>query len=286
VVLVRTSEEMAFTDMEFTNMKTFGDYAALTIDNMYNFTEAVQRREMERELNIASDIQKNLLPKKIPELKRFSISVHTEAARAMNGDYYDIYRLDKKRIALVICDVVGKGVPASLLMVMIRTVIRFVSSPKRGAEDILNVLNKGVTRRIGTDQYATISVTVIDEESGKVDFSNAGHSPLLHYNKKEDSFISVDTSGLPVGVEAKEVYVKKSILPEKDDIIVLYTDGLPETKASDGSLYSIEKLKKLIIDNKDETVEKIVEIIENDIHLFKGSQDLIDDQTLIVVKAK
>jgi len=286
VALVRTTEDMAFTDMEFTNMKTFGDYAALTIDNMYNFTEAVQRREMERELRIASDIQKNLLPKKIPEVKGLSIGVHTEAARAMSGDYYDIYRLDKKRIALVICDVVGKGVPASLLMVMIRTVIRFVSSPKRGAEDILNVLNKGLTRRIGTDQYATLSVTVIDEESGKVDFSNAGHSPLLYFNKKEGSFIPVDTRGLPVGVEAEEVYVNKSILLEKDDILVLYTDGLPETKGSDGALYSIEKLEKLIIDNKEKTVEKIVEIIENDINLFKGSQDLIDDQTLIVVKAK
>ncbi len=286
VALVRTSEDIAFTDMEFTNMKTFGDYAALTIDNMYNFTEAVQRREMERELRIASDIQKNLLPKKIPEVKGCSIGVHTEAARAMSGDYYDIYRLDKNKIALVICDVVGKGVPASLLMVMIRTVIRFISSPKRGAEDILNVLNKGLTRRIGTDQYATLSVTVIDEESGKVDFSNAGHSPLLYFNKKEGAFVPIDTRGLPVGVESKEVYVKKSILLEKDDILVLYTDGLPETKSSDGALYSIEKLEKLIIGNKEKTVEKIVEIIENDINLFKGTQDLIDDQTLIVVKAK
>lgn len=286
VALVRTSEDIAFTDMEFTNMKTFGDYAALTIDNMYNFTEAVQRREMERELRIASDIQKNLLPKKIPEVKGCSIGVHTEAARAMSGDYYDIYRLDKNKIALVICDVVGKGVPASLLMVMIRTVIRFISSPKRGAEDILNVLNKGLTRRIGTDQYATLSVTVIDEESGKVDFSNAGHSPLLYFNKKAGTFVPIDTRGLPVGVESKEVYVKKSILLEKDDILVLYTDGLPETKSSDGALYSIEKLEKLIIGNKEKTVEKIVEIIENDINLFKGTQDLIDDQTLIVVKAK
>ncbi len=284
VALVRTTEDMAFTDMEFTNMKTFGDYAALTIDNMYNFTETVQHREMERELRIASDIQKNLLPKRIPDVKGCSIGVHTEAARAMSGDYYDIYRLDKNKIALVICDVVGKGVPASLLMVMIRTVIRFISSPKRGSEDILNVLNKGLTRRIGTDQYATLSITVIDEDLGQVDFSNAGHSPMLYFNNKDGVFSPVDTQGLPVGVEAKETYIKKTFKLEKNDILVLYTDGLPETRGAGGGLYSIETLKKLIIDNKEKSVEKIVDIVENDIKQFKGALDLIDDQTLIIVK--
>ncbi|MDA3940172.1 MAG: SpoIIE family protein phosphatase [Spirochaetia bacterium] len=285
VALVKTSKDMAFTDMEFTNMKTFGDYAALTIDNMYNFTEAVQRREMERELRIASDIQKNLLPKKIPDIKGFSIGIYSEAARAMSGDYYDIYRLDKNKIALVICDVVGKGVPASLLMVMIRTIIRFISSPKRGADQILNVLNKGLTRRIGTDQYATLSLSVIDEDSGMIDFSNAGHSPMLYYNNKEGVFSSIDTKGLPVGVETEEIYVKKSIKLESNDIVILYTDGLPETRGEDGSLYSLDTLQKLIIKNKAKPVEKIVDIVENDIRQFKGSQDLVDDQTLLIVKA-
>lgn len=286
VALVRTSKDMVFTDMEFTNMKTFGDYAALTIDNMYNFTEAVQRREMQRELMVASDIQKNLLPRKIPEIKGHSIGVHTESARAMSGDYYDIYRLDKNKIALVICDVVGKGVPASLLMVMIRTVIRFISSPKRGAEDILNVLNKGLTKRIGTDQYATLSITVIHEDTGQIDFSNAGHSPMLYFNNKVGVFSEVDTKGLPVGVEGKEIYEKKTFGLEKNDILVLYTDGLPETRGEDGNLYSLETLKKLVVDNKEKSVEQIVDIVENDIKRFKGSLDLIDDQTLIVVKAK
>ncbi len=286
VALVRTSPDMPFTDLEFTNMKTFGDYAALSIDNMYNFTEAVQLKEMQRELAIASDIQKNLLPRKLPEIKRYDIAVHTEAARAMSGDYYDIYRLDKERIALVICDVVGRGVPASLLMVMIRTVIRFVSSPKRGAEDILNVLNKGLTRRIGTEQYATISITVINEKTGQIDFSNAGHSPLLYYSENKKEFNPIDTMGLPVGVEAKETYLKKTVGMNRNDIFVLYTDGLPEAKGIDGSLYSIEKLENLIISNKEKSSEQIIETVKNDMKLFKGSMDLLDDQTLIVVKAK
>ena len=285
VVLVKTTEDMAFTDMEFTNMKTFGDYAALTIDNMYNFTEAVQRRQMQRELMIASDIQKNLLPRKIPELKGYDIGVHTEAARAMSGDYYDIYRLDKNRIALIICDVVGKGVPASLLMVMIRTAIRFISSPKRDTGDILNMLNRGITRRIGTDQYATLSVTILNEKSNQISFSNAGHSPLLHFNQREGAFVQIDTNGLPVGVEANETYNHKEIKVNKDDILVLYTDGLPETKGENESLYTLDRLKKIIGDSSKKSAEEIVNTVENDIKLFKGSLDLEDDQTLIVIKA-
>jgi phosphoserine phosphatase RsbU/P len=285
VSLIKTTKDLPFTDMEFTNMKTFGDYAALTIDNMYNFTEAVQRKEMQRELRIASDIQKNLLPRKLPDVRGYSLGVHTEAARAMSGDYYDIFKLDKNRTAFVICDVVGKGVPASLLMVMIRTVIRFVSSSRRGAEDILNVLNKGIIKRIGTDQYATLSVTVINEASGNIDFSNVGHSPLLHYSFEDNIFDSVDTDGLPVGVDSKEFYTKKVFTVNKNDIIILYTDGLPETKGENGSLYELEKLRNIIISNKNKTAEQIADAVANDIMKFKGSLDLIDDQTLIVIKA-
>ena len=284
IALVRTTQELAFTDMEFTNMKTFGDYAALSIDNMYNFTEAVQRREMQRELVIASDIQKNLLPRKLPDNKLYDIAVYTESARAMSGDYYDIFRLDQDRLALVICDVVGRGVPASLLMVMIRTVIRFISSPKRGAADILNVLNKGLTRRIGTDQYATLSITVINEKTRQIDFSNAGHSPLLYYSENKKEFIPIDTNGLPVGVEANETYVNKSFKINKNDIVLLHTDGVPEAKGEDGSLYSIDKLKNLIISNKEKTSEKIINIVKDDMKTFKGSMNLVDDQTLIVLK--
>ncbi len=284
VALVKTTEELAFTDMEFTNMKTFGDYAALAIDNMYSFTEAVQRREMQRELRIASDIQRNLLPGKLPEMRGYEVAVHTESARAMSGDYYDIYRLDKNRIALVICDVVGKGVPASLLMVMIRTVIRFISSPRRSVDDILNVLNKGITKRIGTDQYATLSVTVLNEVTGEISFSNAGHSPLLYFSGRESTFTQIDTAGLPVGVETNEEYTKKDLKISKNDILVLYTDGLPETFGEDGTLYSLDRLKEVIEENCKKRSEEIVNAVEADLAKFKGIQDLKDDQTLIVVK--
>ena len=150
---------------------------------------------------------------------------------------------------------------------------------------MLNVLNKGLTRRIGTDQYATLSITVINEKSRRIDFSNAGHSPLLYYSENKKEFISIDTKGLPVGVEAKETYIKKSVVMSRNDIIILHTDGIPEVKSEDGSLYSIDKLKNLIISNRGKSSEQIANIVKNDIKLFKGSMDLVDDQTLIVVKA-
>jgi sigma-B regulation protein RsbU (phosphoserine phosphatase) len=121
-------------------------------------------------------------------------------------------------------------------------------------------------------------------KSDQINFSNAGHSPMLHYRHKEGSFVQVDTKGLPVGVEAKETYIKKVIKANKDDIFILYTDGLPETMGENGSLYTLDRLKKLISDNSKKSADEIVKVVENDIKLFKGSLDLDDDQTLIVIK--
>lgn len=286
IVIAKTRENTYFTDIDFSHLKTFSDYAALTIDNMFNYQELVNKSELYREIKIAADIQSNLLPVRIPESKVFEVSAYSHAAKGVSGDYYDVFRLSGDKIAVLICDVVGKGVPAALLMVMIRTIIRLVSSSKRNAEQILTILNKGITNRVEVDQFATMSIIIFHEKTGEVEYSNAAHSPLLHYQKRIGKFIEIDTPGLPIGIESSEQYNQEVFETRRGDILVLYTDGITEARNAQHEEYSQFSLQRIIKSNADVSAAKLIDLIKADLSNFVGLTAQHDDQTIIIMKTK
>ncbi len=285
IVLSKNSPGENFTDIDFNHIRTFSDYAALTIDNIYNYHDLVEKSELHREIRIAADIQKNLLPGTIPDTKGLSFAAFTEAARGVSGDYYDFFRLDKDKSAIIICDVVGKGVPASLLMIMIRTIIRLAASPSRNAAQILTILNKAIIGRTEADQFATMSFLIYDEGKREIAYSNAAHSPLLLYKNKISSFVEIDTPGLPIGIESTVRYEQKIITLEKDDILTLYTDGITEARNSLNKEYSQFSLQRVVKNESRQVPEKIIDALRMDLKSFVGDSKQHDDQTMLVLKA-
>ncbi|MCK5199499.1 MAG: serine/threonine-protein phosphatase, partial [Spirochaetales bacterium] len=273
------------TDIDFNHIRTFSDYAALTIDNIYNYHDLIEKSELHREIRIAADIQKNLLPGNIPDTKGLSFAAYTEAARGVSGDYFDFFRLDKNKTAIIICDVVGKGVPASLLMIMIRTIIRLAASPRRSAAQILTILNKAIIGRTDADQFATMSFIIYDESTKEIAYSNAAHAPLLHYQSSTRSFLEIDTPGLPIGIESSETYVQKVITLDKNDILALYTDGITEARNIENKEYSQYSLQRVLRNDSGLTPEKLIASVRSDLNSFVGDSRQHDDQTLLIMKA-
>lgn len=284
IALVKTNPMEEFTDVDYANMKTFGDYAALTIDNLYNFTEAVQKTEMERELKIAANIQNKLLPEKLPDVAHYSIGAATKAAEMVSSDYYDIFKLSGQRTAVILCDVVGKGIPAALLMVMIRTMIRLVAPSAKESDHLLRIINKGLRKKIGIDQYATISVLFIDEKTGSISYSNAAHVPLIYYEHLSQKFTQIDTPGLPIGVEPNENYAKKIFTPSHGDLLILYTDGIIDVRNESGKAYSLNRLKSVITQSSSLSSGQITDAVFQDIRKFRGKAKPVDDQTILILK--
>ncbi len=284
VIIQKKNSGTKLTDLDYTHMQTFADYAALTIESIFSYEELIEQRELRRDIQIAADIQKDLLPRKLPDLKNFRISAYTQAARGISGDYYDAFILEKGKVEVVICDVVGKGVPASLLMVMIRTIIRLVASPKRSPAQLLTFLNRGIKDRIGTDHFATMSILHYDEKERSIVYSNAAHPPLLVYRKEKGEFTEIDTPGLPIGVEKEEQYHQRSMELESGDILLLFTDGLPEARGRDGREYGLYSLKEIVSHHAEKTPEQIRKKIYQDIEHFSAEVEQHDDQTLIVMK--
>ncbi|MCP4161713.1 MAG: GAF domain-containing protein, partial [Deltaproteobacteria bacterium] len=117
--ICNTEEKKLFSDLDYSFIRSFGEYSAMALDNLNKYKELLSRHELLKELNVASDIQKNLLPGKLPSLGNTSLFAYSEAAKGISGDYYDAFKLDNNKMLVTVCDVAGKGVPASLVMIMI-----------------------------------------------------------------------------------------------------------------------------------------------------------------------
>ena len=282
--LVKRDEGDFFSENDFDRAKLFADYVSLILENLFTYIELLEKQEIEREVGIAADIQTKLLPKLLPKIKNAGVSAYSIPARGVSGDYYDIIPLREGKIAMVICDVAGKGVPASLVMVMIRTIIHLIASSSRSTAQIVSWINKGIAGKIDIDRFATLSFFTFDPATGVLQYSNAAHHPAMIYRAAAGSVEQLDTDGLPIGIEHEARYSQRETRLANGDIIMMYTDGVVEAMDSRGRQYEDERLKSIFVDNASLGAEDLVKVIRTDIDAFVGNAKQHDDQTLMLMK--
>jgi len=281
------SPERLFTSQDFQRCTIFADYTALTIEAMYNYTEILEKREIEREVNIAADIQRHLQPEELPPLPGMDIAAGSKPARGVGGDYYDLITFsDSPRIGLLMCDVAGKGIPASLVMVMIRTVIHLLAPEAQSAAHAVSMINRGVAGQVGIERFATLSYLLLDPKKGEVEYCNAAHHPLLVYRAADESFDTFDTGGLPVGIDADAEFLPTTLKLRHGDLLLLCTDGITEAMDPEANQFGETRLRETILDGieKRETCEEIRDRLFSEVEEFAGEQPQHDDQTLIVLR--
>lgn len=282
--LVKRDEGDFFSENDFDRAKLFADYVSLILENLFTYIELLEKQEIEREVGIAADIQTKLLPKLLPKIKNAGVSAYSIPARGVSGDYYDIIPLREGKIAMVICDVAGKGVPASLVMVMIRTIIHLIASSSRSTAQIVSWINKGIAGKIDIDRFATLSFFTFDPATGALQYSNAAHHPAMIYRAAAGSVEQLDTDGLPIGIEHEARYSQRETRLANGDIIMMYTDGVVEAMDSRGRQYEDERLKSIFVDNASLGAEDLLKVIRTDIDAFVGNAKQHDDQTLMLMK--
>ncbi|MBN2656585.1 MAG: SpoIIE family protein phosphatase [Spirochaetales bacterium] len=280
----KTSEGDHFSDLDFSFLRSYGEYSAMALDNLNKYRELLSRHELVRELNVASDIQKNLLPEKLPVVGSASLHAYSEAAKGISGDYYDAFKLDENKLLITVCDVAGKGVPASLVMTMIRTILRLITSSTHNARSVVTMLNNLLTARLGIDHFATIGLFIYDTEKKVVSYTNGAHHPLYVYKADKDKFVKFDTDGLPLGLEANTVFGHKRFQVSPGDYLVLFTDGLNEARNSAGEEFSTNRLLSIIRKNAALDPASLTAEIRNNLNVFTEGMDQHDDQTLLLMK--
>lgn len=276
-----------FTADHFSQIRTFADYTSLTINSLFTYLQLLEKQEMEREVGIAAEIQGQLLPSQLPRVSSVSLAAFSLPAKGVSGDYYDIINIRKGHILLAVCDVAGKGIPASLVMVMIRTIIHLVAhQPGMSPSRILDIVNWGIAGKVSLDRFATVALLTYDFAQRRLEYSNAAHHPLLIFRAANSSFETLDTEGIPIGLERKTKYSQLHTGLQPGDIVVLYTDGIIEAMNDGGQQYTLESLQQVILANSGLPPERLKRAIIDDMNSFVGKAKQHDDQTFLLMKVE
>ncbi|MDY6935481.1 MAG: SpoIIE family protein phosphatase [Spirochaetota bacterium] len=245
----------------------------------------IESRIMEEQLELAKEIQEGLNPSNYYNKDGIQIKGYTRAAKGVGGDYFDYIDIDDNRVSALISDVSGKGIPASLVMVMIRTVfVSYISKKDVECASVVSAINDSLSAEFAIDKFATLFFMIYDKSSGELAFSNAGHGPLFCYRSSIDACTTTKLEGVPIGIMEDVEYQQTKVRLMPGDIIVLYTDGITEMRNEAGDEYGRLRLQKLVVNHHDLDAKDLVDKIVSDVEEFKGSANPHDDMTILVLK--
>ena len=271
------------TDVEF--IYSVGSLAIISLENSRLFLEELEKQKMEEELDLAREIQQNLLPQSIPDFSNFDIAAINMSSKQVGGDYYDVIALSENRFCVAIADVSGKGVPASLLMANIQAFLQVICRYEMHIAESTGLINDLIFANTSDGRFITFFWCVINNEEKKLTYVNAGHNPpLLIRNGK---IIKLQKGGVILGViETMMPYSSEEIELQKDDVIVLFTDGISEAMNKRGEEFSDERLEKKALKLSDGSATEILDGIKNEVKIFTDGAPQSDDITMVIIKVK
>lgn len=248
-------------------------------------TTTAQKASMERELNIARNIQMSMLPKTfspITEKNDIDIFASLTPAKAVGGDFYKFYIIDEQ-LYFCIGDVSGKGVPAALVMSVISTLFHTLCANENQPNRIVDSLNKMMADNNPSLMFVTLFVGIIDLRTGILHYCNAGHDAPILVNGHTSLFLPVD-SNVPVGVMSDWSYSSQQMSIEPGTTIFLYTDGLTEAEKKDHTLFGIQKVFDTIQASENNHPETLINDMTKAIHVFVDDAEQSDDLTMLAIR--
>ncbi len=279
---VRHEDEVGKLTYAFERMKTsLKQY----IQDLKETTAA--KEKIESELRIARDIQMGLVPKlfpPFPEHKEFDIYAVLEPAREVGGDFYDFYFVNDRHLCVVVGDVSGKGVPASLFMAVTKTLIK---SDVRGSIDpaeIVTRVNQDLVQDNPNMMFVTLFLGILDVTTGRFAYCNGGHNPPFLLRKGSDPSPLPMMKGMALGVADGFVYVSKEIDFKTGDVLVVYTDGVTEAMNKRSELYGETRLGAVLNEVTDTTAKEITRKILKDLRNYAAGAPQSDDITLLILR--
>ncbi len=241
----------------------------------------IERERLEGELDLARQIQARLLPGDIPPVPMTDVAGLSVPARHVGGDYYDLIPVGPHRVALIVADVSGKGIPAALLMSSFRASLLSRDLEREGPAHTLTRLNAFLHRSVEPGRFVTAFLAVLDASDGRLSYANAGHDPpILIRGDEEPQFLR--DGGLILGLFGDSVYQQSEIRLERGDLLALYTDGVTEARNEEDEFWGLERLIASLQQYRNEDCRSILREILGDVRSFAGERGQSDDITLLL----
>jgi serine phosphatase RsbU (regulator of sigma subunit)/anti-sigma regulatory factor (Ser/Thr protein kinase)/transposase-like protein len=252
----------------------------------------VEQERLQKEMQVAQEIQHALLPRRFPDVEGYDISTVYRAAKDVGGDYFDFVQIDDDTLGIIVADVSGKGVPGSLVMTMIRTALRLEARSNYSPTDILARVNRFVTDDVKRGMFITIFLITLDSAKRTISYSSAGHNPMILYRKESNSCYFLNTRGMPLGIALPDGVSFEDSLEfdrvqlKKDDMLIIYTDGITEAMNKVGEQFGNDRLIQFIKMNSDLPPDDFTGKLDSELSRFTGGAPQGDDITLVVIKEK
>jgi serine phosphatase RsbU (regulator of sigma subunit) len=274
-------ERDRFQEADLRLLCTVGAQASLAIENARLHEQVIRQRALERDLELAREIQRSFIPKDSPELPGFAFFDYYQPANHVGGDFFDYVAMPDGRLGIVVADVVGHGVAAAMLTAKLAADVRYGLLSTQQPVDAINKLNATLSRDLLEDHFVTLVLAVLTPDSGKLTLVNAGHVPPLHGTADGRVVdVAVEESGWPLGIDSNSVYGQCEIELGPGDILALYTDGVNESISLTGEMYGIDRIRKHVRAAPSDVL-KLGHGIIDDIHKYVRGSSQGDDMCLI-----
>ncbi|NPV10302.1 MAG: SpoIIE family protein phosphatase [Ignavibacteria bacterium] len=274
-----------FTEDEIEFLQSLGSIAAISLENIKLFREMIEKQKIEEDIRIAREIQKNLFPKSFPQSNAFELFGMNLPSKKVGGDYFDCFRISDDKLLILISDVVGKGIPASLIMSNLQAMIKTIASKnfeiKEATQDINNLMKKNLT----TGNFITFFWGILDEQKRTLEYVNAGHNPPFLI--RQNHIKKLDKGGIILGIlEALSPYESEIVKLQTGDLICLYTDGFIEATDQNENEFSEERFIESLIKYNNYPPEIITNKLIDDVLTFSSNKSELDDLTILLIKVK
>ena len=276
-----------FDEADQAVFKAIAEQSAFALYSAIMFAEAHDKKRLDHDLQVARDIQRILLPSGSPEIPGFVIAGMNLPASSVSGDYFDYVAVDDDRIGVAIADVSGKGIPASLIMAMCRSVLRGAARGQTSPAEVLRAVNRQLFPDIKEDMFISAAYVVVNHATGSMTLARGGHDAPLLYVAAEKTVTAVRPPGMALGIDSGGVFDRVlqdlSVKLEKGDCLVLYTDGVSEALDSAGAEYGLDNVMQAIRESAHEGPAAVLQRLTDELQTFVGGHPQHDDITLIAI---
>jgi len=275
----------AYSEDDLSILQLLTSQVAIIIEKVHLHEQVVEKKRIQAQLEVARQVQLELLPANDPVTENFDISAYIFPTEEVSGDYYDWVQVFDDQIGIVVADAVGKGIPAALLMSFLRASLRSCVQIGYAPHIAFSKVSSLLRDSIEDNKFITAIYGILDSTNKTFVFSNAGHNPPLLI-KPDGEYRYVEYGDTPLGMFDDAHYHQHFIRFEPGQVMVIYTDGLTEAENPNGEEYGQDRLAKRVLDAIDLPAKKMIDLILIGVADFTERKFLDDDGTLFIVKAK
>ena len=275
--------EQGFTPKDRSTLSMFANQAAIALEQARLHRTALEKERLDREMELAAEIQQEILPNEMPSIPGFEVLGWNRPALHVGGDYFGFKELEKGRWALVLGDVSGKGAGAALLVSTLDSALRVLLDQMGVTTELAERLNQHIWESSAANKFITLVAAELNPDDGTLNYVNAGHNDGLLL-RPDGSVEHLESAGSPIGMLPQSSYRSQSVDLAPGDLVCFYSDGITECEAPNEEEFEMERLTDVLLQHRERSLDEILTAIDRAVTDYGAGQPQGDDQTIILLR--